>query len=134
MALAMAETSAGLRRLAVVVAVGQDDHGASPALALADAPRGLRDRVVQRRGAEGYDARHRIGSVRRPVVNRSALVEVRVERIDRRFVAQTAEARLKHVRCRLARVRQVAFDAAADIEPNGDADARQVALQIADGS
>jgi len=119
-----------IRRLemaGVIGAVGQDDDRAAASLALADAARRQRDRVVQRGLAERHQAVHGIGQRAQADGEGGALVQVRVERVDRRFVTRRVEP-AQDVPRRFAGVRQVAFHAAADVEQHRHADCREVLL------
>ena len=115
-----------------VVAIGEDDHCAPPALAGADSLRGFRNRIVERRRPERDDRRHRVGQRLQTGRERLDFVEPRVEGEDRRFVATIEPA--QNMGCGLARVGETPFHAAADVEEQGDTDAGGVGTEIRDGA
>jgi hypothetical protein len=124
-----------LRRLEpapVVLTVREDHDCAAAAFTDADALGCLSNRVVQRRGAERDDRRHRIGQAPQAGRERGDLVEPRVKRVNRRFVTHVEPA--QKVRRSLARARKMPFHAAADVEQQSDAHTAGVVTEIRDGT
>ena len=94
---------------------------------------GLRNRIVQRRGAERHEAGDRLGQRLQAERERRHFLKLRVEREDRRFVARRVEP-AQNVSRGFARVRHVSFHAAADVEQQGQADSGGIAAKIGDGA
>ena len=115
-----------------VVAIGEDNDRAPPALAGADSLRGFRNRIVERRRPERDDRRHRVGQRLQTGRERLDFIEPCVEGEDRRFVATIEPA--QNMDRGLARVGETPFHAAADVEEQGDTDAGGVGTEIRDGA
>ena len=96
----------GRQMAGVVGAVGQHDDRAPTALALADPRRRRGDGVVQRRRAERHDLVDRLGQRLQPGREWRALVEMRIEGVNGRFVARGVQP-AEQMACRFARVRQL---------------------------
>jgi hypothetical protein len=114
------------------VAIGEHDDRAPPSLAGADAPRGVGNRIVQRRCTERDHRCQRVGQ--RPEAPRERLdfIEARVESEDRRFVAIVQPA--QKMRGGFTRADETPLHAATHVEQQGDADAGRIGMEIGDGA